>query len=224
MAKIQYMKKGGGLDTDWGGSKKRQDTDIRAEKTLKDDGIYATVDAAEITMYGPRWENHFTDTYVDAEGRWSATRRMAETPIGKEHHPEVGEQGTLFSRAPGKIAVAFAAPSMRSTVPTLLGLAANEHTKQWMDKDPQLPMPSSDLSPYSSALVKKLEGRGVPFPKNPSNPTAEITNEYGFDHSDHLIGTESRVGPFKPFSKKETQAGLATTKAVLRGQQFHGGS
>ena len=151
---------------------------------------------------------------------WSASKRMAETPRGEAHRPAVGEQGTLFSRAPGKISVAFSAPSMRSTVPTLLGIAANEHTKQWMDKDPQLPMPASDLSRYSSALVKKLESRGVPFPKNPSNPNAEVTNEYSFDEADHLVNASSRVGTFKTLPKEEVQAGLATTKAVLRGQQF----
>lgn len=176
----------------------------------------------ELTMSNPTWQNHF---HQNTDWRGNALTYPGayhSTYYGDEYGPGVGEQGALFSRQPGVINNAMSAPSMTKHLPTMLGIAANEHTRLWRDKDPQLPRHSASLSEHSSRLVKTLKGKGVDIPSPGANPNADVTNNMGWDHTEHQEHsvTVSEDEGWEQIPQADVRAGFQTTKAVLRGQQF----
>lgn len=118
-------------------------------------------------------------------------------------------QGAMFVHSPGEIYSAFADPSMRSAVPTLLGLAANEH-RRITGSSYSLPMHDSSLSPHSSKMVRKLQDRGVDIPANPDNATAEATNAASFHRlwearSNYPAGKFQHTDSSRPFDTVEVR-------------------
>lgn len=92
------------------------------------------------------------------------------------------EQGRLFTETPSKIAAAFADPSMKMAVPTLLGMALNEGRRIGTGV-----MADSSLSKHSSPIAKRGLKAGVLVP-NPQNPRGRMTNDIDFSHKATAIG------------------------------------
>lgn len=89
-----------------------------------------------------------------------------------------GGSHTLFDVKDPKIEFAWTGREMQHTVPTLLAIAANRARGNVgvRTNKPITVMPSEDLSPHSSRLVKRLTASGV-IPKNPKNLDARVTNQ-----------------------------------------------
>lgn len=229
---VEFYRQGGGLDPHKS-TGQRESTSIAAagpvtspqyDYVLKSDRA-----VADLTMTPPRWENHFSqnftdDGYDENTGRWLPTTE--HTSYGKENAPAVGEQGTLFSRQPGQVTWAMAPRSLRRVVPTMLGIAVNEHTSQWMDKAPKLPGYDDSLSSHSASMVQSLMRKGVDIPRNPFNPNADTTNDYSFantSHREQMVNPEDS-GEWEGVSEDDVKAGFRTVKDILRGKQFQKGS
>lgn len=216
---ITYLRAGGKLTQQWDGSDTYEGTDFQAERPTD----HGRVASARVELHPPRWQNNF-----DSGGPWGDYNTHWDY-----EKPKVGEQGTLFNRKPGEIYAAFAARSMRHTIPTLLGLAAVEHEKQYGDKDAPLPMPSGDLSMHSSSMVHNLKRRGVKMPENPDNPKAEVTNRIDWDNTRWMEDSApvERKSAWKPggytvIPAAQVEAGRERARSVLRpkplAQQFGG--
>lgn len=85
----------------------------------------------------------------------------------------------LFSSTPGEATVtsAFSHTKMRHTVPIMAAMAH----QQWGNLTA-----SGDLSPHSSRMVRKAKENKLPIKTSSDNPTASVTNSYGFDDSSNI--------------------------------------
>ena len=242
--KITYLKRGGTLVREWdpnpyhsasygnGNGVRRQATAFVSERPVSDQGdLYKTpylqsigspeVAQAEVELEPPTWQNHYA-------ARSFNKNNMQATDAGRkaERQQKPGDQGTLFHREPGTIYSAFSAKSMRHTVPTLLGLAANEHARQFADTNPPLPKPSADLSQHSSRMVQGLQRRGVDVPTNQQNPDSEPSNDIDWESTGWMEHTSSQIGDTgtTTLDAATVQAGRDTMKSALRkkplAQQF----
>lgn len=91
----------------------------------------------------------------------------------------------LFHHQPAEIMGAFAHPDMRAHMPTLLGIAADQH--QRMTGRSTLPMAARSLSADSSNMVSKLRSKGISVPLHPDNPTGAQTNTIGKDAMESVV-------------------------------------
>jgi hypothetical protein len=139
-------------------------------------------------------------------------------------YEDAGNAGQMVAHTPGRISFAAAHPYVAKHVPTLLGMATNEHRRRSGRSD-ALPLPDSDLSTDSSALVTNLRRAGVPVPANPANPDAHPTNTMGLsknvDKKELLRDAVFGVGPVVARSQhtvmpEEREAGYQTFKDIMR--------
>lgn len=100
-------------------------------------------------------------------------------------------------------------------VGNILGVAVNEHRKR-ENRPESMPLPSSNLSKYSSKMIQNARSKGINIPINPSNPNSVSTNSISFE--DHNMSPDelddSRI---KPLDNSDRQAGKETFRGLLRG-------
>lgn len=127
------------------------------------------VPKAEITVINNRYTPNFHGNQISSEYRYNIMKTHPEVH-DVFSYAEDNPPTTLFSHEPAIINDAFADPSMRHTVPTLLAMAHKEHRTL---------QPASSLSVHSSRLAKKALAMGLITP-NPSNSEAEVNNGLDF--------------------------------------------
>jgi hypothetical protein len=120
----------------------------------------------------------------------------------------------LFTHRPAQIQELYADPSMAHHVGNLLGAAVNEHRDR-EHSSTAIPMPDSNLSPYSSKLVKNARAKGIKVPSNPDNPDDSSSNKASYANrtisKEHLY----REG-FTDMPASEVKGARSTIKEILR--------
>jgi len=120
----------------------------------------------------------------------------------------------LFTHHPAQIQELYSDPSMTHHVGNLLGAAVNEHRRR-EGSSTAIPMPDSNLSPYSSKLVKNATAKGIKVPSNPDNPDANASNKAPAGKrtisKEHLY----REG-FTDMPDSEVKGARSTIRGILR--------
>ena len=173
---------------------------------------FTTVGEAAPNEWGEkRWPTAHVDLSLPSE---EVTGGHYPTYRAKPGEPIQGEM--LRTRPGGVIQGAFAHPDMAKHIPTLLGMAANEHRRLYGSNT--LPTPDHSLSEQSSEMVKRIRGRGAQIPVNSANPGSEPTNDIRMSDTKRrqelTVGVHDDVGT--QTSKADVAAGWNTAKQVLR--------
>ena len=116
----------------------------------------------------------------------------------------------LFRNKPGEVHGAFTDPTMRSHLPTLLGMAAETNMRETGGR---LPQPAKSLSAQSSGMVRKLIARGVPIPENHENPTAAANNALRM--KDYMV-TDNDTWDAKFADPARVKSGRDLVRGMLR--------
>lgn len=167
---------------------------------------------ASVTYAHPRHEENF---YANGHGREGGLigdghgGRKAGDPDGSSLHENI--QGRLVEYHRGQVTGAFADPTMRAHMPTLLGLAGQLSHR--MTGGLETPMPDSSLSKHSSPMVQKLRDKGLDLPINPKNPKSKVTNDIGMNPQ--YEPAEDRAWE-TPLSDTQVNAGKQMIRGILR--------
>lgn len=130
---------------------------------------------------------------------------------GEELHSERLRDmtGQMYQHFPGQITEAFADKSMRQHIPTLLGLAAQQH-QRLAGRSDALPQASDDLSVHSAGMIAHLQAKGIPVATHPENADAHVTN-------DHKLGSYALVDhPDVPRTTLDTDT-VKSGRDLMRG-------
>jgi hypothetical protein len=155
----------------------------------------------------PNWHGEHPEAHVDLSVHHEVAKRF----------DALGRDGQMLSPTyGGEVIGAFAHPSMKTTLPTLLGMAVDEHRRR-VGNAQALPTHGASLSEDSSAMVKNLRARGVDIPMNRTgNPGAEVTNS--LHHSDRKAFVYDKYDDVGQVARAEDVAqGGRTVREVLRG-------
>lgn len=140
--------------------------------------------------------------------------------VNDKSHSDYLDEGTdqmrLFNVRPAKISYAFSDHSLRSRVPTLLGMVINDAKAQGFGLTYD-----EDLTPHSSRLSQKGLEKGV-LVRNPNNPHAQ-GDEYGREHLEsyeYLVHPRSLSGS-TPASPTRIAEGRATIRGLVSGSRTH---
>jgi hypothetical protein len=175
--------------------------------------------AALVTMSGAEESPNF-----EARQDWNYDQKKMVGSYGVSYdywnrtEDAYGKQPTeLFTHVPPQIRGAYADPSIRHVMPTLVGIAMNR-----MGASREVPMADSTLSRYSAALSRNAAKRGLATP-NPNNPT--MTSGQGedgapADYSDMpsftVDNTETRRG-FEAVGAEEVSGARNWVRSKIRG-------
>lgn len=119
----------------------------------------------------------------------------------------------LFRNRPAEITGAFTHPDMRAHMPTLLGIAADQH--QRMTGRATLPMAAKSLSADSANMISKLRSKGVSVPLHPANPSGQQTNTIDKTDMDiHVVHAADDLGTVMPAS--DVRSGRDLVRGMLR--------
>lgn len=137
---------------------------------------------------------------------------------GEEPHSERLQSmtGEMFQHFPGQVTEAFSDPSMRAHVPTLLGLATQQH-QRLAGSSYALPRADESLSKHSSAMIGHLKAKGIDVPTHPGNPAAAPNNDYDLHTMatyDDPTSTKSHVSPEMVRSGRDLIRGMLRRPAV----------
>jgi len=176
----------------------------------KDDSPSTVRPAAEISgayhkeYYTPYFRRH-------GSGRLETTQAWENS----DAYDMSDQPPSLFEYSPPKVHIneAYSHPSMRSHVIPLISRIAADYPEAVTIEA------SSDLSRYSSKLVKKAQSLGFPVSASPYNPNAEVTND--IDFSDHMTSTQRTLqeSSFNQIPSKEIATSMAPVRDRIRAKR-----
>lgn len=170
---------------------------------------YSNHATASVDYDYPHEHANFEVSHVK-RGQWASMYH----DLGQERDLLERPSSELFHSRGGKISSAFADPTMTPHVATLLGAAINEH-RRVTGSSTSLPMPSEDLSPFSSKLVRNSRKKGIPVPENPDNSDSRITNDIT-RYSMNSLKYDGEDFPGTPLSTGERSAARQTIHGLLK--------
>jgi hypothetical protein len=166
----------------------------------------------------PRWEGDTTQPVVQV-GMHKGSMRPNFYNEDNAYNPETGNYDrslvrghgdTLFSSEPSEITSAFADPSMRAAVPTVMGLALNEARKIGTGLTY-----SSSLSRHSSNISQRALKAGL-VQVNPSHPTAGRSNDISFTPQRINVSDIGENSGYEMATKEQLGAARQIIRTMLR--------
>jgi hypothetical protein len=147
-------------------------------------------------------------------------KRREETALKRFSRTKDANPTTLFVEHPAttEITGAFFDPNMRAHAPIMASL---------IHQDFKTPITASDdLSEHSSRFVQKAQKMGLPVVTHDWNPTAKVTNDYGFSELGMSTPLSERThaslfNPLNEIPEEKVKSARQNLKDMMRGKKAH---